>query len=77
MYQRVHLFMSGCLTLKLSAEWKTVSCSLLLGELAAPSVTVSASPLGGETGISVRGRCSSGMADWDDSAMVIVCKFLS
>ena len=53
MNHRVHLCIKGCLTLKLSAEWKTVSCSPLAGSSAVSS------SLGGEMGISVSGRCSS------------------
>lgn len=76
MNQRVHLFIKGCLTLKFSGEWNTVNCSLLLAsEAPASSASSSLSPLGGETGISLRGRCSSRtstMVGRSDDAVVMI-----
>lgn len=74
--QRVHLFIKGCLTLKFSGEWNTVNCSLLLAsEAPASSASSSLAPLGGETGISLRGRCSSRtstMVGRSDDAVVMI-----
>jgi transketolase N-terminal domain/subunit len=55
---KVHLCMSGCLTLKLSLSWKTVICSLSACALALPS-TLSPS---GEIGIVERSTGEAGFA---------------
>ena len=59
--QRVHSFINGCLTLKLSLSWKTVTCSSELEPVfLAPSVADSPEPsLAGEMGI-----VSSGTGDF-------------
>ena len=56
MNQRVHLFWRGCLTLKLSLSWKTVTglSSDLLSAF---------SPLGFSTGMVVRSTCLSMLFD--------------
>lgn len=70
---KVHVFINGCFTLKLSAEWKTVNCSLL-PESMRVSVEPSTSPFGGETGSSLSGRCSSrtrALVSWVSASMII------
>jgi hypothetical protein len=68
--QSVHLCIRGCLTLKLSLSWKTVTCSagstrgFLFSSLFAPS---------GEIGIVDRSTGMSGLTGvWGGSVSVIV-----
>ena len=59
---RVHLFMSGCLTLKLSGSWNTVICSLGSSVLGAVVIPSSLSSSEGEMGMVSRGTWVSGWA---------------
>jgi hypothetical protein len=70
--QSVHLFISGCLTLKLSASWNTVSCSNGPSDFCSVVAFSSGSPFGGETGISFSGRCSSLISNGVSAAAVSV-----
>ena len=57
MNHKVHLFMSGCLTLKLSLSWKTVICSSSLSPFLVLSSALSPS---GEIGIVERSTGEEG-----------------
>ena len=69
---RVHLCISGCLTLKLSASWNTVICSpslysffppLVLPLSAAVPSAVPSSPPSGDIGMVSSGTGEAGLAD--------------
>ena len=71
MNHRVHVFMSGCLTLKFSGSWKTVrapSSVLALADLSWPSDEPL--PSTGEMGIVSRGTCWEGFGAVATSAIV-------
>lgn len=65
MNHSVHSFINGCLTLKLSGSWNTVTCSSPdLGAAWAPSSEVvpgSLFSLSGETGMVSRGTGEEGL----------------
>lgn len=74
MNHRVHVFMSGCLTLKFSGSSKTVRTSpsaalSLLEDFSLPSLELST----GEMGIVSSGTCWFGFGAVATSAMVNVC----
>ena len=73
MNQSVHVFMSGCLTLKFSGSWKTVRISpsppaLLVEDCSSPSPEFSV----GEMGIVSSGTCWLGCGADATSAIVDV-----
>lgn len=77
MNHRVHVFMSGCLTLKFSGSWKTVRTALssvlaLVDDLSWPSDDEL--PSTGEMGMVSRGTCWEGFGAVATSAIVVVVR---
>lgn len=71
MNQRVHLFMRGCLTLKLFLSWKTVICSSAepFGPLFSPWLFDPS----GEIGIVERSTCEvESVADAEATAVAMI-----
>lgn len=74
MNHSVHVFMSGCLTLKFSGSWKTVRISpSAVVALVDDFSLLSPEPSVGEMGIVSSGTCWSGFGAVATSAMVDMC----
>lgn len=69
MNQRVHWCIRGCLTLKFSGSWKTVTSSLSLNFFAPPGAVFSSVPLP-STG--EMGMVSRGTGDWGFAAAMMM-----